>query len=165
MARRNEKYSKEMKEQTAAFILETGKSATKTAKEMGIDVNTVCRWVRDYRKEHNMPSYAEEQGIHKRPVLDAELRARNKQLERQLKEKEAEIKSLQKQLKESQEDTEILKKPAHLYATPRMKYEAIKEHRNEFSVERMCRVLGLHAPNYYNGRSRKKVVQGGGSKN
>ncbi len=45
MARRNEKYSKEMKEQTAAFILETGKSATKTAKEMGIDVNTVCRWV------------------------------------------------------------------------------------------------------------------------
>jgi len=34
MARRNEKYSKEMKERTAAFILETGKSATKTAKEM-----------------------------------------------------------------------------------------------------------------------------------
>lgn len=74
MARRNEKYSKEMKEQTAAFILETGKSATKTAKEMGIDVNTVCCWVRDYRKEHNMLSYAEEQGIHKRPVPDAELK-------------------------------------------------------------------------------------------
>lgn len=49
MARRNEKYSKEMKEQIAAFILETGKSATKTAKEMGIDVNTVCRWVRDLK--------------------------------------------------------------------------------------------------------------------
>lgn len=41
----------------------TGKSATKTAKELGIDVNTVCRWVRDYRKAHNMLSYAKEQGI------------------------------------------------------------------------------------------------------
>lgn len=67
-----------MKEQTAAFILETGKPATKTAKEMGIDVNTVCRWVRDFRKERNMPSYAEKQGIHKRQVPDAELRARNR---------------------------------------------------------------------------------------
>lgn len=45
MARRNEKYTPEMREQTAAaaYILESGKSATKTAKEMGIDVNTVCR--------------------------------------------------------------------------------------------------------------------------
>ncbi len=46
-----------------------------------------------------------------------------------------------------------------------MKYEAIKEHRNEFSVEKMCRVLGLHAPNYYKWGSRKKVVQGGDSQN
>ena len=63
MARRNEKYTPEMREQTAAYILESGKSATKTAKEMGIDVNTVCRWVQDYRKKHNLPSYAEEKGI------------------------------------------------------------------------------------------------------
>lgn len=33
MARRNEKYTPEMREQTAAYILESGKSATKTAKE------------------------------------------------------------------------------------------------------------------------------------
>lgn len=65
MARRNEKYTPEMREQTAAaaYILESGKSATKTAKEMGIDVNTVCRWVQDYRKKHNLPSYAEEKGL------------------------------------------------------------------------------------------------------
>lgn len=63
MARRNEKYTPEMREQTVAYILESGKSATKTAKEMRIDVNTVCRWVQDYRKKHNLPSYAEEKGI------------------------------------------------------------------------------------------------------
>ncbi len=42
MDRRNEKYPPEMREQTVAYIKESGKSATKTAKEMGIDVNTVC---------------------------------------------------------------------------------------------------------------------------
>ncbi|MBR5937453.1 MAG: hypothetical protein IKZ90_04190 [Clostridiales bacterium] len=30
---------------------------------MGIDVNTVCRWVQDYRKKHNLPRYAEEKRI------------------------------------------------------------------------------------------------------
>ncbi|MBQ0011754.1 MAG: hypothetical protein KBT07_03525 [Clostridiales bacterium] len=33
MARRNEKYTPEMREQIAAYILESEKSATKTAKE------------------------------------------------------------------------------------------------------------------------------------
>ena len=89
MARRNEKYTQEMRERTAAYILESGQSATKTAKELGIDVNTVCRWVKDYRKVHNLPSYAEEKGIKRRlPQSYAELKARIKQLERQLKEKE-----------------------------------------------------------------------------
>lgn len=37
------------------FILESGKSATSVAEEMGIDVNTVCRWVRDYRRKNNLP--------------------------------------------------------------------------------------------------------------
>lgn len=48
------KYSEEMRTQTAAYILELGKSATSVAEELGIDVNTVCRWVRDYRRKHNM---------------------------------------------------------------------------------------------------------------
>lgn len=83
MARRNEKYTPEMREQTAAYILESGKSATKTAKEMGIDVNTACRWVQDYRKKHNLPSYAEEKGIKrsmrilKRKMMQARCRIEN----------------------------------------------------------------------------------------
>ena len=116
MARRNEKYTPEMREQTAAYILESGKSATKTAKEMGIDVNTVCRWVQYYRKKHNLPSYAEEKGIKRRvPQSDAELKARIKLLERQLKEKEAELETQRKKLAEAQEDIEILKKSLHIF--------------------------------------------------
>ena len=41
------KYSSELKEQTVKYVLEGGKSASKTAKELGIDKNTVCRWVRE----------------------------------------------------------------------------------------------------------------------
>ena len=47
MPSNNAKYSEEMREQTAAFIIETGKSATSMSEELGIDKNTVCRWVRD----------------------------------------------------------------------------------------------------------------------
>ena len=54
MPSNNTKYSEEMRTQTAAYILESGKSATSVAEEMGIDKNTVCKWVRDYRRAHNL---------------------------------------------------------------------------------------------------------------
>ena len=86
------KYSGEMKEQTAAYIIDSKKSITKVAKEIGVNVNTVCRWVNEYRKIHNMPSYAKENGIKERiPKDEEELRERVKQLERQLKNKEREL--------------------------------------------------------------------------
>ena len=40
---RKVKYSPEMKEQTVKYVHEGNKSATKVAKELGIDTNTVCR--------------------------------------------------------------------------------------------------------------------------
>ena len=83
MPSNNSKYTEEMREQTAKFILETGKSATSVAEEMGIDTNTVCRWVRDYRRKHNMPSYAEEKGIRTNPPKDSlELKCRIKNWKR-----------------------------------------------------------------------------------
>ncbi|MBO4794622.1 MAG: transposase [Clostridia bacterium] len=51
------KYSPEMRAQTVKYILEGGKSASKAAVELGIDKNTVCRWVREYREAHRMPTY------------------------------------------------------------------------------------------------------------
>ncbi len=43
MPSNNSKYTEEMRIQTAEFILNSGKSATSVAEEMGIDTNTVCR--------------------------------------------------------------------------------------------------------------------------
>ena len=87
MPSNNSKYTQEMREETARFIIESGKSATSMAEEQGIDTNTVCRWVRDYRRAHNMPSYAEAKGIVKKePKTEGELMYKIKELEKDLNE-------------------------------------------------------------------------------
>ena len=119
MPSNNSKYTEEFREQIATHILETGKSATSMAEEMGIDTNTVCRWVRDYRRKHNMPSYAEEKGLRTRPPKDMiELKDRIKDLERQIKEKNKELEKKDKQIADEREKIEILKKSLHIFMQP-----------------------------------------------
>jgi len=112
MASNNSKYTEEFREQTAQFAIEKGRSATSVAEEMGIDVNTVCRWVRAYRKKHNLPTYAEEKGIKPgAPKSEKELLLKTKELERALKKKD-------KLLQEEKETIEILKKSLHIFMQP-----------------------------------------------
>jgi len=71
MPSNNSKYTTEMREQTAAYIIENHKLATSMAEEMGIDTNTVCLWVRDYRRKYKLPSYSEEKGQTRKPPQSA----------------------------------------------------------------------------------------------
>ena len=76
---------------------------------MGIDKNTVCRWVRDYRRKYNLPSYAEEKGILEKKPRDASADAKKiKQLEKDLRKAE-------KQIKKEREKVEILKKCLQIF--------------------------------------------------
>ncbi len=103
------KYSDEMREETAKFIIETGRSATSVAEEMGIDTNTVCRWVRDYRRKHNMPTYKEEKGIgtdDSKKITDEKFR---------IKVQEREIRRLKKELQEEKTKVDILKKSLRIF--------------------------------------------------
>lgn len=103
------KYTEEMREKTAKFILSSDKSATQVAEELGIDTNTVCRWVRDYRRKNNMPSYAEEKGFKKQgPMTSSEEKYKIKELER-------ENKKLKKKYEEEKEKVEILKKSLRIF--------------------------------------------------
>lgn len=112
MPSNNSKYSQQMREDTAKFIIENNKSATSVAEELGIDVNTVCRWVREYRRTHGLPSYAEEKGIFQAKSLEeSEQKYRIKELEMKLKKKE-------KELAEEREKVEILKKSLHIFMQP-----------------------------------------------
>lgn len=52
---------------------------------MGIDTNTVCRWVRDYRRKNHLPSYAENKGIKQATTkvdkeMSKQLKARDKRI-------------------------------------------------------------------------------------
>ncbi len=110
MPSNNSKYTQEMRDQTVEYILRSGKSATSAAEELGIDTNTVCRWARDYRRAHNMPSYAEAKGIaRKEPKTEGELVYRAKELEKSLKKKE---------LADEKEKVEIPKKSLHIFMQP-----------------------------------------------
>ena len=44
----------EFREETAKYILNSGRSATNISEEIGIDKNTVCKWVREYRRKNGM---------------------------------------------------------------------------------------------------------------
>lgn len=110
---------------------------------MGIDTNTICRWVRDAAS--TMPSYAEEKGIvHKALQTEGELLYRIKELEKELEKHDKKLAAAAEK-----EKVKILKTPAHFYATTRMKREAIYAHSSKFSVRKMCRALGLCEAPYY----------------
>jgi len=105
MPSNNCKYNEEIRERTARHIVESGKSATSVAEEMGIDTNTVCRWVRDYRRKHHLPSYAETKGI---KLVATKI---DKEVNRQLKARD-------KRIKELEEEVEILKKSLRIFMRP-----------------------------------------------
>ena len=63
MASNNSNYSEKMRERAARYVIENGKSTTGLAENLGIDINTVCRWVRAYRRKNILPSCDETKGI------------------------------------------------------------------------------------------------------
>ena len=105
-------YSQEMREQTVAYYLESGKSITSVAKELGIGINTLCRWVNDYKEAHGIESDS------RKPASNQELYSKVKELEKQLKEKDKELARQKKKLEEEQMKVEILKKSLHIFMEP-----------------------------------------------
>ena len=76
-------------DEVISFQTKKEKTATKIIKDIGVNPNTICRWVQEYRKQNNLPTYEEERRIRK--VSVEELAAKNKELERKLKQREKEL--------------------------------------------------------------------------
>ena len=78
------KYTQEFKDETAKFILESGKSACSVVAELNIDKNQVCKWVRLYREKNNLLSYVEERRTKiDKSQKEIELERENKRLKNQ----------------------------------------------------------------------------------
>jgi len=114
MPSNNSKYTEEMRDRTVRHILTSGKSGTSVGEELGIDANTVCRWVREHRRKNNLPSYQEEKGITKR----TEPKAPTDQ-KRKIRELEARLRAGEKALADERENVEILKKCLHIFMQAR----------------------------------------------
>ena len=114
MPSNNSKYTPEFREQTARHIIETGKSATSMAEELGIDINTVCRWTRDFRRKHNLPTWNGERirrTKSNQQKCETDIFWENKALTKELKKRE-------KQIAELEEEKAILKKSLAIFAQP-----------------------------------------------
>ena len=107
----NMKYSLEKREQVAQYVLKSGKPASSVAKELGIGINTVCRWVNKLREKQGLPSYEAERKAQKQAC--DRLLTKTKELERRNRQ-------LEKELAEAKEDAEILKKSLHIFMRPRV---------------------------------------------
>jgi transposase-like protein len=114
MPSNNSKYSDEMRERTVLHILNSGKSATAVAEELGIDTNTVCKWVREYRRKNNMPSPTVARATERTERIQdpGDMKRKLKEIENRLKQKE-------KELIEERENVEILKKSLHIFMRAR----------------------------------------------
>ncbi|MCQ2122957.1 MAG: hypothetical protein MJZ25_02105 [Fibrobacter sp.] len=44
------------------------KSAAKIAKGIGVTAKIVCRWVQDYRRQNNLPSYEEDRRLKRNSI-------------------------------------------------------------------------------------------------
>jgi len=99
----NVNYPEELKEQVSKIVVEGRSSATGIAIEMGIDKNTVCRWVKEYRKTHGLPEDTERE-------RDKELRTMIDRCD----ELERELRKMKKELADEREKVEILKKVLHI---------------------------------------------------
>lgn len=106
------KYSEEMKEETAIYILESGKSIIAASKELGINVNTACRWINKYKNKHGIISNEN------KPASSDEMQNKIKDLEKQLKTRDRELAYHKKQLENEQEKVEILKKSLRIFMEP-----------------------------------------------
>jgi transposase-like protein len=114
MPSNNSKYTEEMRERTVLHILSSGKSATSVAEELGIDTNTVCKWVRDYRRKNNMPSATES-----RMSVPVTKTSDPHDAKRKVRELETRLRQKEKELAEERENVEILKKSLHIFMQAR----------------------------------------------
>jgi transposase-like protein len=96
----NSKYTEAIRERTENYIIESNKSATRVGEELGIDKNTICRWVREYRSKNRLPSYQEEQDIRGKTARET---------------KAYMMKEDKKRIEILTEEVEILKKALHIF--------------------------------------------------
>ena len=90
----NKRFNKEYKIEVVRQVKDLGRSAQDVAQELGIHVNTICKWVKEHEKDG-----------------DSAFPGSGK-----LKPEDEELRRLRKELADLKEENEILKKAAAFFA-------------------------------------------------
>ncbi len=98
----NSKYTNEFRERTIKYIVDSNKAATSVGEELGVDKNTICRWMRDYRRKNKLPSFQEEQDIRGKTSKDSKAQI-------------IRMKADKRRIEELEEEVQILKKALHIF--------------------------------------------------
>ena len=98
----NTKYNQEFRDRTCKHILDSKKSATSVGEEIGVDKNTICKWVREFRKKNNMPSYNESQGMRHKTAREIKIVNMQTKLDK-------------RRILDLEEEVDILKKALHIF--------------------------------------------------
>ncbi|QWA10029.1 IS3 family transposase [Sodalis ligni] len=121
-----QRFTPEFKEEAVRQIVERGYSVTDVSARLGVSPHSLYKWVKAIK-----PDKTEQ---HASDLLEAK----------------SEILKLRAQLRRTEEERDILKKGrAVLCKGPRLKYRFINDHRHEYRVKTMCRVLGVARAGFY----------------
>lgn len=90
------KYDRAFKRETVRLVTEVGRASAEVARELGINVNVIYRWVRQYKddQENSFPGKG-----HQKPA-------------------DLEVHKLRKQLADITEERDILKKVVSIFSKP-----------------------------------------------
>ncbi|MEW6003391.1 MAG: IS3 family transposase [Nitrospirota bacterium] len=132
--RRHRNYDAEFKKEAVRLVTERGVAVKKVAEDLGIHPAMLTRWKREYLNGGNGSFSGKGH----------------------LKPEEEELRQLRRENADLREERDILKKAfGHILTTRQKKYRFIEEHRGEFRVEKMCKVLKVSRSGYYAWRIKK----------
>ncbi len=121
-----QRYTPEFKDEAVRQVVDRGYAVAEVAARLGVSNHSLYQWVRAVKP------------------------AKTEQHAAELIEAKSEILRLQAQLRRTEEERDILKKSRRvLCERPRVKYQFINDHRHEYGVATMCRVLRVARSGFY----------------
>lgn len=128
MAKVQKVYTREFKEQAVQLVQTSGKTIAQLARELSISDTSIHQWrkeLTEYRKEAFLGS------VHQTPLEEENRRPK-------------------RELKRVQQERDIVKKSCgHLFMGIQMTYQCIDQHKQEFPIVVMCRVLEVSESGFY----------------
>lgn len=132
-----QRFTPEFKEEAVRQVVDRGYSVAEVSARVGVSAHSLYKWVKAVTPDRTEKQAAD------------------------LIEAKSEILKLRAQLRRTEEEREILKSGAVLRQGARVKYRFINDHRDQYRVMTMCRVLGASRSGFYewlhNPKSRRVI--------